>query len=97
MLEILNRTKGFQAEADNAHQKYVQIKTQAQDFHQKYVKLSHQIKILKQELHQAEEKRQTERQLEIHRELEENALKKLKSGEKLTWEEFKILAEKGLL
>lgn len=97
MLEILNRIHAFQAEADTAHQKYVQTKQQAQDFRQKHVNLSHQIKILKQKLHQAEEERQAKRRLEIRKELEEKALEKLSRGGKLTWEEFKILAEQGIL
>jgi len=75
----------------------VDIKQQAQNLHQKCVELSDQIKTFKQNLRQAEEKEQTKRQRELRKELEEKAVEKLKRGEKLTWEEFKILAKKGKL
>ncbi|MDH5636311.1 MAG: hypothetical protein OEY47_06580, partial [Candidatus Bathyarchaeota archaeon] len=52
------------------------------------------IKTFEKELQEAEEKKQAKRQRELCKELEERALEKLKRGEKLTWEEFKILAEK---
>ncbi|UCD26072.1 MAG: hypothetical protein JSV75_03970, partial [Candidatus Bathyarchaeota archaeon] len=57
--------------------------------------LLHRIETLKKEFHEAEEKIQAERQSKLRKELEKKALEKLKSGKKLTWEEFKILAEKG--
>lgn len=95
MLENLNKARSLKVEADSAHQKYVEIKQQAQNLHQKCVELSDQIKSFEKELHEVEEKKQAKRQRELRKELEERALKKLKRGEKLTWEEFKILTEKG--
>jgi uncharacterized coiled-coil DUF342 family protein len=41
------------------------------------------------------DKRQSKRKSELQKELEERALAKLKRGEKLLWEEYKILAQKG--
>jgi uncharacterized coiled-coil DUF342 family protein len=96
MLEILNRVRALKVEADSAHQKYVEIKHQARKLHQKCAELLDQIKAFKQELRKAEEKEQAKRQRELRKELEKRALEKLKHGEKLTWEEFKILAEKGI-
>ena len=95
MLENLNKARSLKVEADSAHQKYVEIKQQAQNLHQKCVELLDKIKTFEKELHETEEKKQTKRQHELLKELEEKALEKLKRGEKLTWEEFKILAEKG--
>jgi len=40
---------------------------------------------------------EAKRQLELRKELEERALEKLKRGEKLTWQEFKVLADKGIV
>lgn len=97
MLGTLNRARSLKAEADSAHQKYVEIRQQAQNLHEKCVELLDQIKTFKKELRRAEEKKQAERQRELLKELEERALKKLKRGEKLTWEEFKALAEKGTI
>jgi uncharacterized coiled-coil DUF342 family protein len=94
MLENLNKARSLKVEADSAHQKYVEIKQQAQNLHQKCVELLDKIKTFEKELREAEEKKQAKRQHELRKELEERALEKLKRGEKLTWEEFKILAEK---
>ena len=92
MRDTLNKTYTLQSDADDMHQKFLETKQKAQLPHQKYIELSCQIKSLKQELHQIEDKRQ----LELRKELEERALEKLKRGEKLTWQEFKVLAEKGI-
>jgi uncharacterized coiled-coil DUF342 family protein len=97
MLKTFNQARGLKVEADNAHQKYVEIKKQAQNLHQKCIELLGQIKTFRQELREKEEKEQAKRQRELRKELEERALEKLKRGEKLTWEEFKILAEKGMM
>jgi len=95
MLENLNKAGSLKVEADSAHQKYVEIKKQAQNLHQKCVELSDKTKTFEIQLQEAEDKKQAKRQRELRKELEERALEKLKRGEKLTWEEFKILAEKG--
>jgi len=96
MVEVLDKVRAFQAEADDMHQKYMEVKKQAQGFHKKYIELLHQVRSLKQEFRKAEEERQAKRQLELRKELQGRALEKLKRGEKLTWEEFKILVEQGI-
>ncbi len=94
MLENLNKAGNLKAEADSAHQKYLEIKHQAQNLHQKCVELLDKVKAFEKELQEAEEEKQAKYQRELLKELEERAVGKLKRGEKLTWEEFKILAEK---
>lgn len=96
-IKALNQIRPIKLDADVAHQKYVWTKEQAQDLRQKYVELSHQIESLEQKLRQAEEEKRAERQTELLKELEDRAKEKLKRGEKLTLEEFKILTEKGIL
>lgn len=93
MTETLGEIQTLRAEADGAHQKYVEIKQQAQPFRQERGELLRQAKRLKQELRQVEEQKQLKRQRELHKELVEKALEKLKRGEKLSWEEFKVLSE----
>lgn len=95
MLENLNKINSLKVEADSVHQKHVEIRQQAQNIHQGCMELLHRIETLKKKFHEAEEKIQAERQSKLRKELEKKALEKLKSGKKLTWEEFKILAEKG--
>ena len=97
MLETLDKARKLQVEADDAHQKYVETKQQAQKQHQKCVELLEKLRAFERELKETADERQAERQSELQKELEERALAKLKRGEKLMWEEFKILAEKGLV
>ncbi len=94
MLEDLKKAGSLKVEADSAHQKYAMIKQQAQTLHQKCVELSDKIRTFEIQLKEAEDKKQAKRKSELLKELEERAFEKLKRGEKLTWEEFKILAEK---
>jgi len=97
MLEALDKARKLQVEADDAHQKYVETKQQAQKLHQKCVELLERIRTIERDLKETADKKQAERQSEIQKELEKRALAKLKRGEKLLWEEFQILAKKGML
>ena len=97
MIEILNRAADLRTEADKAHQRNMKIKQEAQKKHQKCTEVIEQIKTIEKILKEIEEKKLNERQDELQRELEEQALEKLKSGKKLLWEEFQILAKKGLV
>jgi uncharacterized coiled-coil DUF342 family protein len=97
MVAILEKAREFQAQSNEAHQKYVQARQQAQQKHEKCIELIKQIKEIQESLKETADKKQAERKDELKKELEERALAKLKSGEKLLWEEFQYLAEKGLL
>jgi uncharacterized coiled-coil DUF342 family protein len=97
MLEALDKGRKLQVEADDVHQKYVETKQQAQKLHQKCVELLEKIRTIERDLKEKADKKQAERQSELKEELEKRALAKLKRGEKLLWEEFQILAEKGLV
>jgi uncharacterized coiled-coil DUF342 family protein len=97
MLGIIEKARDLQTESNEAHQKYVEARAKAQQKHDKCVELIQQIKSIEQELKESADKKQAERKDELQKGLEERALAKLKSGEKLLWEEFQYLAEKGLL
>ncbi len=94
MTNLLDKIDALRVKADTAHQKYVEIKQQAQTNRQEQMELLRQFKSLSQELRNAEEKKQAKRQRELRKDLMEKASEKLKQGKKLSWEEFKILAEK---
>lgn len=97
MVSALQKAQEQQAEANEAHKKYIESKQQAQHKHEKCIELVEKIKSIQDELKETADKNQALRQGELKKELEERALAKMKSGEKLLWEEFQILAEKGLL
>ena len=63
----------------------------------KCVELIKEIKEIQKDLKDSADQKKAVRQDELKQELEERAVEKLKNGEKLLWEEFQILAEKGLL
>ena len=83
-------------EADEAHKKYVETRRQAQKLDQKCMLLVAQIRALLSKVKSEEAMKKTKRQTELMQELEKKALEKMKRGEKLTWDEFKVLTEKGL-
>ena len=90
MLEILTEVTPLQDEADKSHKRFLEAKQKAERLHQ-------QIDIIGEEIHRIEEKDKVRHELDLRKELEERALEKLKRGEKLTLDEFKALAEKGII
>jgi uncharacterized coiled-coil DUF342 family protein len=86
----------LKVEAEEAHKKHIEARRQAEKMHQRCVPIMAQIHALLLQIKIVEEKKKTRRQAELIQELEKKALEKMKHGEKLTWDEFKILAEKGL-
>jgi len=95
MLESLTKAQNLKSEADAAHQRHVEFRQKANEAHQKFLKLLQQINSLKQEIQKKEEEQQAKRQRELREETTRKAHEKMKRGEKLTWEEFKLLAEQG--
>ncbi len=95
--EILSQILTFQKKADDAHQRFLAAKQQVQKPSQEWADLQFRIKSLRQELRQIEETKEAQRRQGLQKELEERAKKKLKRGEKLTWEEFKALSDQGIV
>jgi len=91
------RASQLKSEADTMHQKYLTYKDEAQKTHLKYLEVLNQMKALQQELVKIEEGKRARLELELETELEKRALEKLRERKKLTFDEFKILAEKGKL
>lgn len=93
-LEILSQIQNLRDEADNAHQKYVKTSQKSDGPYQRYIELLQEINDLKQKQRRVEEAKQAERQKKLLEEARKKALEKIKRGEKLTLEEFKLLAER---
>ena len=96
MIKKLEEAKKLKTEADSLHKLFLQAKEQLRPVKEEIDKILEEIKRLKEEMaaEAEEEKRKSEENL--LESVVKNALEKLKRGEKLTWEEFKILTEKGL-
>jgi uncharacterized coiled-coil DUF342 family protein len=94
---VLNEGKILRKKADEIQQRYKEVKEQSRTFNKKCATALQEIVALKQELQRLDEEKKARCNLELHERLRERAQKKLKLGEKLTWEEFKVLAESGVL
>ncbi|MEM3823993.1 MAG: hypothetical protein QXH87_03585, partial [Candidatus Bathyarchaeia archaeon] len=89
MLKKIEELKRVKIEADEFHKLFLSEKEKIEPIQEEISKISNQIKMLREE-----ERKKTEESL--REKLERQAREKLKRGEKLTWEEFQLLAEKGM-
>ncbi|MEM3054946.1 MAG: hypothetical protein QXM52_04495, partial [Candidatus Bathyarchaeia archaeon] len=96
MLNKIEEAKKLKMEADNIHQLFLQAKEKAKPIQTEIMNLLGEIKRLKEEILAEEEKARKEREKSLLENIERQAKEKLKRGEKLTWEEFKAIAEKGI-
>lgn len=96
MLEKIAEAEELKMEADNLHQLFLRTKERTKPFQGKIIEILDRIKRLKEEIREEEEKEKKRIEEVLREKLEKRAREKLKRGEKLTWEEFQILAEKGM-
>ncbi len=97
MLKKMSEAKPLINEADDAHRKYLEYERSADEAHRKYLETIEQIKIADaniKEIESTEFNKLLSKQVELVREV---AYEKLKNGKKLTFDEFKLLKEKGLI
>jgi uncharacterized coiled-coil DUF342 family protein len=96
MLEKIEESKKVTTEADGLHQMFLQTRGKAKPIQEEIANVLNQMRQVKGEMRdeEAEERKRSEEA--IRTELEQHARDKLKRGEKLTWEEFQLLAEKGM-
>ena len=95
MIEGLEKAKTLKTEADENHRKYVENREKAKACHSKFVEKLEQVKSLRAAIRQKEEEEKSRHQADLKRKVEDEALEKLKQGKKLSFDEFKILAEQG--
>jgi len=96
MLEKIAEAKKLRMEADNLHRLFLQTRERTKPLQEKIMEILDRIKRLKEEIREEEEKEKKRIEEVLREELEKRAREKLKRGEKLTWEEFQVLAEKGM-
>jgi len=95
MLEKINEVKELKMEADNMHQSFLTTRQKTKPTQEGITTILNQIKLLREEIRKAEEKEKKKSEEALKRKIRKEAKEKLKQGEKITWEEFKILTEKG--
>ena len=60
------------------------------------MEIANKLKQLKEEIREEAEKEKKKSEEALREKLEKQAREKLRRGERLTWEEFQLLAEKGI-
>ncbi len=95
MMTKLEKTRKLKTEADEKHKEYVRFKEKAHAAHLKYLEILSQITPLQRAIRENEEKKKADATESLRSKLEKEATEKLKQRKKLTFDEFKILAEQG--
>jgi uncharacterized coiled-coil DUF342 family protein len=96
MTEKINESGKVKEEADGLHVLFLQAREKIRPVQEEISKISTQIKGLGQEAQKKEEKERKKSEEALWERLEKEARGKLQRGEKLTWEEFQLLAKKGM-
>lgn len=96
MLEKIDASKKLKTEADSLHKLFLQTRERAKPIQEEILEISNQIRWLKEEVQREEDKEKKKIEEALREKLEKQAREKLRRGEKLTWEEFQLLAEKGM-
>jgi uncharacterized coiled-coil DUF342 family protein len=93
MIAKITESKNIKSEADNLHAAYVQAKEQGKPLREEFKKLTEQKKKLQDALRKESEKQKKNAEKILKEKLESQARAKLQRGEKLSFDEFKMLAD----
>ena len=96
MLNKIDEARELKVEADSLHQSFLQARERAKAADGDIIAILDEMKPLREAVRMEEEKEKRKNEEALRKKLEEQAREKLKRGGKLTWEEFQILAEKGI-
>jgi uncharacterized coiled-coil DUF342 family protein len=96
MLEKVEEEKRKKEGADDMHKQFLEARAKTRPLQDEIISVSAQILQLRKGLQEAEQKQKKESEDTLRQTIEKQAKEKLKRGEKLSWEEFQLLAEKGM-
>ena len=96
MLSKVEDAKEARAEADAIHKKFLEVKEKARPVGEQIVNITAEIRRLNGEIREKEQEEKKHNEDELRQTLEQRAREKLKRGEKLSWQEFQLLSEKGV-
>lgn len=94
MLVKIEKRGKVKTEADEMHLNFLKIREKTKAVNDKITAILNQIKVLRREIRREEEEEGKKREEALRKKVEEHAREKLRRGEKLAWEEFKIISEK---
>jgi uncharacterized coiled-coil DUF342 family protein len=92
MIAKISESKDIKAEAYNLHAAYIRTKEEAKPLHEEFRKLTEQKRKVQAVMREEDAKRKKEAEQALKEKLESQARNKLQRGEKLSWNEFKMLA-----
>ena len=96
MLSKVEDAKATRAEADAIHKQFLEVKEKARPVGEQIVNITAEIRRLKGEIREEEQEEKKHSEDELRQTLEQKAREKLRRGEKLSWQEFQLLSEKGI-
>jgi uncharacterized coiled-coil DUF342 family protein len=96
MLEKIEESKMHRAKMDELHRQYLQTREKIRSMRDEENVLATQMRQLKVEIHEQVQREKEEGENVLREILERQAKEKLKRSGKLSWEEFQLLAEKGI-
>jgi uncharacterized coiled-coil DUF342 family protein len=97
MLAKIGEAKAAKGEADAIHKQFLEAKTKAKPKREQIERVKAEIGRLKGEIREEEQEEKKNNEDKLRLTLEQKAREKLKRGEKLSWQEFQLLSEKGLI
>ena len=92
MIAKISESKDIKAEADNLHAAYIRAKEEVKPLHEEFRKLTEQRRKMQAAMREKDAKRKKDAEQALKEKLESQARNKLQRGEKLSWNEFKMLA-----
>ncbi len=93
MMKTVNEMNTLKKSAGDAHQKHKELHQRANEAHEKYVKVQQQITVLREEVEKREKEDSAKRERALREEATKKVQEKVKKGQKLTWEEFKLFKQ----
>lgn len=94
IIKKIEEANNVKTEADKLHQLFLHLKEQEAKLRQEIAEIRGEIQRIKEEIKAEEEIKRKAIEEAILEDSAKKALEKLKQGEKLTWEEFKLLLER---
>ena len=92
MIAKISESKDIKAEADDLHAAYIRAKEEVKPLHEEFRKLTEQRRKMQAAMREKDAKRKKDAEQALKEKLESQARNKLQRGEKLSWNEFKMLA-----
>lgn len=95
MVNVAEKIEALQIDADVYHQNFIQSREKYRKIYEEYAEVKQEIEIIEEELAEKEEQEKLRRREETRNKIKADALAKLEKGQKLTWEEFRLLADES--